>query len=83
MKTAEYHKEELKAIKFLAKYRRIQDKYLNNNKMENPKKEGSYICRMNNAYVKMCYWNGKEWLDMWKPTLEGSVTNWVKIPKNL
>jgi hypothetical protein len=50
---------------------------------EYPKKEGAYLCRMDNAYVKMCYWSGEEWLDMWKPTLEGSVNNWMEIPKDL
>jgi hypothetical protein len=48
-----------------------------------PSTEGSYICRMDNAYIKMCYWNGKEWLDMWKTTLEGSVNNWMEIPPGL
>ena len=42
--------------------------------------EGSYICRMNNAYIKMCYWTGSEWVDMWKPTLDGEVKEWIEIP---
>lgn len=46
----------------------------------NPSKNGGYICRMNNAYIKMCYWNGNEWFDMWKPTLEGIVVEWMYIP---
>lgn len=50
---------------------------------ENPIYRGSYLCRMDNGYVKMCYWNGEEWLDMWRSTLEGSVNNWMEIPKNL
>lgn len=35
---------------------------------------------MNNAYIKMCYWNGTEWFDMWKTTLEGIVVEWMHIP---
>jgi hypothetical protein len=50
---------------------------------ENPMYKGSYLCRMDNAYIKMCYWDGEEWRDMWKPTLEGSVNNWMEIPKDL
>ena len=33
---------------------------------EKPKREGDFICRMMNAYIKMCHWTGTEWLDMWK-----------------
>lgn len=51
--------------------------------VENPKEFGAYICRMDDAYIKMCYWNGQEWLDMWKSTLEGKVINWIEIPINL
>jgi hypothetical protein len=47
---------------------------------ENPTYRGAFLCRMDNAYIKMCYWNGKEWLDMWKTTLEGSVNDWMEIP---
>ena len=46
----------------------------------NPLEEGAYICRMDNAYIKMCYWNGTEWIDMWKTTLEGIVVEWMNIP---
>tara|TARA_R110001606_G_scaffold391495_1_gene559644 strand:+ start:598 stop:783 length:186 start_codon:yes stop_codon:yes gene_type:complete len=46
-------------------------------------KEGSYLCRMDNCYIKMCYFNGVEWLDMWKRTLEGKVVKWINIPKEL
>ena len=42
--------------------------------------EGSYICRMNNAYIKMCYWTGSEWVDMWKSGLDGEVKEWIEIP---
>lgn len=27
----------------------------------------------------MFYWNGTEWLDMWKNTLEGIVFEWMHI----
>lgn len=51
--------------------------------IKNPIEIGCYICRMDDAYIKMCYWNGQEWLDMWKSTLEGKVINWIGIPINL
>jgi len=62
--------------------------YLNKTKImkegrENPTYRGAFLCRMDNAYIKMCYWNGKEWLDMWKTTLEGSVNDWMEIPPGL
>jgi hypothetical protein len=28
----------------------------------------------------MCYWNGGEWLNMWKNTLKGIVIEWMHIP---
>ncbi len=46
-------------------------------------KEGSYICRMDNGYIKMCYWNTREWLDMWETTLKGEVIRWMEIPEEL
>lgn len=49
---------------------------------ENPTKKSGYICRMKNRYIKMCYWNGEKWLDMWKTTLKGEVIEWMKIPYN-
>ena len=48
---------------------------------ETPKKGGSYLCFMDNCYIKMCYYNGKEWLDMWETTLKGGVKYWQKLPK--
>ena len=48
---------------------------------EMPKKEGSYLCFMDNCYIKMCYYNGKEWLDMWETTLKGDVKYWQKLPQ--
>ena len=56
---------------------------MENKNTNSPDKVGEYICRMDDAYIKMCYWNGQEWLDMWKSTLEGSVKNWVEIPSNI
>jgi len=58
-------------------------KELTKQPIKNPIEIGCYICRMDDAYIKMCYWNGVEWLDMWKSTLEGIVNNWVEIPINL
>ena len=43
--------------------------------------EGSYLCFMDNCYVKMCYFNGVEWLDMWDTTLKGTVKYWMNLPK--
>jgi hypothetical protein len=48
--------------------------------IKTPKKKGGYICRMTNCYIKMCFWDGNKWLDMWKPTLEGDVKEWMNIP---
>ena len=47
-----------------------------------PEKEGAYICRMADAYIKVCYWNTIEWKDMWKDTLQGQVKEWMHIPYN-
>jgi len=58
-------------------------KLLNKTKMENPKNEGSYLCRMDNCYIKMCYYTGAEWLDMWETTLKGEVIRWMEIPNEL
>ena len=49
-------------------------------KTDNPLEEASYICRMANAYIKMCHWNGEYWLDMWKSGLDGEVKEWIEIP---
>ena len=46
----------------------------------NPSENGGYICRINNVYIKMCYWKGSKWFDMWKNTLEGIVIKWIYIP---
>ena len=51
--------------------------------MDTPKNEGSYLCRMDNCYIKMCYYTGTEWLDMWETTLKGEVIRWMEIPKEL
>ena len=48
---------------------------------DKPKKEGSYLCFMADMYVKMCYYNSKEWLDMWETTLKGDVKYWQELPE--
>lgn len=48
----------------------------------NPPKEASYICRMDDGYIKMCYWSGYQWTDMWERTLNGSVKKWMYIPQD-
>lgn len=45
-------------------------------------KEGTYLCRMTDGYIKICYWTGYEWKDMWKDTLEGEVKEWMEVPKS-
>ena len=42
--------------------------------------EGSYICRMSDRYIKMCYFTGEKWLDMWSTDLKNTVTEWMHIP---
>ena len=64
-------------------YKNTYEKELTKQPIKNPIEIGCYICRMDDAYIKMCYWNGTEWLDMWKSTLEGIVKNWIEIPINL
>ena len=44
--------------------------------------KASYICRMDDGYIKMCYWSGYQWTDMWKRTLNGSVKKWMYIPQD-
>jgi len=51
--------------------------------MEQPKKEASYVCRMSNGYIKLCYYTSTEWLDMWETTLKGEVIRWMEIPTEL
>lgn len=45
-----------------------------------PNKEGSYICRMKNGYIKMCHWGTTKWTDIWQTTLDGEVKEWMHIP---
>jgi len=46
-----------------------------------PTMKGSYLCRMDDTFIKMCYYNGNKWSDMWsKGTLEGDVKLWMNIP---
>ena len=51
--------------------------------MKNPKDIKAYLCRMENSFIKMCFWNGKEWLDLWETTLKGIVKKWIEIPNKL
>lgn len=39
-----------------------------------------YLCFMKSAYIKMCYWDGNQWLDMWKKTLDGDVKYFMNLP---
>ena len=47
---------------------------------QNPQIIGGYICRMDNSFIKMCYWDGVKWKDMWQDTLDGTVRLWMNIP---
>lgn len=51
--------------------------------MENPKIIKSYLCRMENSNIKICFWNGEKWEDMWKATLRGKVKKFIEIPNNI
>lgn len=50
-------------------------------KSDAPKVRGSYLCRMGNCSIKMCYWNCYEWEDMWESSLKGTVVKWTEIPR--
>lgn len=45
-------------------------------------KEGSYLCFMNDCYIKMCYYNNTYWADMWTTDLKGIVRYWMPLPKS-
>ena len=47
---------------------------------ENPKKDGEYICRMDNGYIKMCHYVNGIWYDMWDTGIKGIVKEWMNIP---
>jgi len=53
---------------------------MKNWKTKNPTKEGDYLCRMDNAYIKMCHWDKQNWTDMWETSLKGDVKRWTTIP---
>jgi hypothetical protein len=41
-----------------------------------------YICRMNDGTVRMCYFNGKDWYEMWLSRLtRGVVEYWLPVPQ--
>jgi hypothetical protein len=48
-----------------------------------PTDNKSYLCRMDNGYIKMCFWDGKIWTDMWETTLKGKVSRWTLLPDEL
>ena len=47
---------------------------------ENPNKDGEYICRMDNGYIKMCHYVNGIWYDMWDTGIKGTVKEWMDIP---
>ena len=74
---AVYSSYHIDAMEAYADYRlRKMSEQTKTNKM----REGTYVCRMTDGYVKMCYWTGCEWKDMWKDTLEGEVKEWMEVP---
>jgi hypothetical protein len=48
----------------------------------NPEKDGDYICRMDNAYIKLCHYKDGLWFDMWKGDIDRQVKEWMNIPYN-
>jgi len=53
-------------------------KWMNVNKLL--PKEGNYLCFLQNGFIKMCFYNEKEWHDMWETTLKGEVRFWMPLP---
>ena len=54
--------------------------------VNNPEKEGDYLCMMDNGYIKMCHFyldsdSEYRWLDMWTNTLKGTVEYWMDLPE--
>lgn len=45
-----------------------------------PRERTSYLCRMTDGYMKMCFWTGSEWTDMWVSYIRGTVKAWMEIP---
>ena len=43
----------------------------------------SYLCKMEDGYIKMCFYKNGIWLDMWKITIEGEVKMWTLLPDEL
>lgn len=48
-----------------------------------PINDKSYLCFMDNCYIKMCHWIDGKWLDMWESTLKGTVKKWTLLPDEL
>lgn len=61
-------------------------KYYKNNEWisveHEPTGSGSYLCFMLNCYIKMCYFDGEKWLDMWQSELSGYVSYWRLLPES-
>jgi hypothetical protein len=48
---------------------------------ENPPLEGAYICRMDNGFIKMCYYKKNIWADIWQSNnITNQVESWMYIP---
>lgn len=47
-----------------------------------PENDGDYICRMDNAYIKLCHYKDGLWFDMWKGDIDRQVKEWMNIPYN-
>lgn len=51
--------------------------------MENPEKEGTYLCRLRNAFVCIAYYNADgKWIEMWGKK-ELDVLVYTKVPPEL
>ena len=47
-----------------------------------PSHEDEFLCRMDNGYIKMCFWTGVKWLDMWDQKVSGTVKYWMSLPES-
>lgn len=45
----------------------------------NPEKDGNYICKLNDSYIKPCHFEDGQWFDIWKSDIGGEVKEWTFI----
>ena len=50
--------------------------------MKNPKKDGTYLCRLSNAFIYIAYYTNGKWIEMWgKKELE--VVAYMAVPQQM